>query len=164
MSWLDGTPITGPSQSLRDALWRTYAIALRPPERVARSSPTALMAATRSRLDRVEAETAPRDAPAWLDSQEAGALCHVHLRNFVRSDGNLNNMLVAGDLVRFVDFEDFGRGHWVCDLADIVEHARSRGVDERDWVEFFESFDPDDAQRTRFRSARKLQAIAWLSI
>jgi len=32
MSWIDGAPITGPSQALRDALRRMYAIALQPPE------------------------------------------------------------------------------------------------------------------------------------
>ncbi len=77
----------------------------------------------------------------------------------MRADGNLNNMLIEDNRVRFVDFEDCGRGHWALDVAEITEHPRSRGVSDREWVEFFESFGPEPADKQRFASARRLYAV-----
>lgn len=159
MSWCSGEPIVGPSDALRNALSAMYSLKLQPPSRVVRSAPSIALA-------RIESVSANLDVPprvsAWLRSDEAESLRHVHLRNFVRGDGNLNNMLIDGDRVRFVDFEDCGRGDWALDLAELIEHSRSRVVPDATWMEFFESFGPKEVGRHHFASARRLYAIFWL--
>ncbi len=161
MSWCPGTPIVGPSNELREALVAMYGIRLEPPVHVVRSAPSLI-------LDRCSSISSFGDLPAsaqtWLRSDEVESLRHVHLRQFVRGDGNLNNVLATERSVCILDFEDCGRGDWVLDIAEMTEHVRARVAPDRVWMDLFESFAPGPSDHERFASARRLYAVFWLAL
>lgn len=164
MSWCPGRPVNGPSGLLAEALTRLYSIVPPIDMPLARTSPSVALSNVRRWRDAVRDADVPPEADAWLVGPEAQDLRETPVTSFVRSDGKLDNILLSDEQLMLVDFEDCGRGDWVCDVADLVEHAHSRGVNDRDWLKFFDSFDPLPEERLRFRSARLLFAIGWMMV
>jgi Ser/Thr protein kinase RdoA (MazF antagonist) len=96
-------------------------------------------------------------ALAWFDGPDADHFRQPH-RDAVLGHGDPNpaNYLFDGQRVRIVDFEDAGRSDVALELATLVEHLGSRGLDAD---AFLARFDVDPG---RLRAARRLWAIFWL--
>ena len=82
---------------------------------------------------------------------------------FSRMDTSLGNCLWDGREMRFVDLEYGGWTDRIFDLAEQVEHVRSRGTPDAEWALFVEQFDLGPEERQRFLAAQRLMAFFWAS-
>jgi hypothetical protein len=62
-----------------------------------------------------------------------------------------------------VDLENAGWLDRAVDLADLVEHPRSRATPDLAWTDVVQRFALSPPERSRFEAARRLLAFFWLA-
>lgn len=80
-----------------------------------------------------------------------------------RGDPSLANLLWGGAHVTLLDFEYSGWTDPAYELADLVEHPRSRGTPNATWDAFVDRFALDLAAQARHSAARRMLALFWLA-
>ena len=83
---------------------------------------------------------------------------------FGRGDPNLANYLWDGVMVTAVDFEHAGWRDRAVELADLVEHVQARSTPPEGWVWLVERIGLDREELARFRAARRLFCLFWLTV
>jgi Phosphotransferase enzyme family len=140
------------------------------PFQMAVGQPSALLARTASVLDGPGFSTASachqeaaRRWRRWRSGPDPGRLLEPAPLVFSRGDPNLANCLWDGERIRVVDLEYAGWLDRAVDLADLVEHPRSRGTPDQAWTGLVERLILDQPERMRFDAARRLLAFSWLA-
>ena len=131
----------------------------------------------RAMLRRVRADWAAPDAAAnparqhdaqlwqsWAHGPDPETLLRPPTqRVFGRGDPSLANLLWNGTRVALLDFEYSGWTDPAYELADLVEHPRSRGTPDATWYAFVDRFALDPSAVIRHRAARRMLALFWLA-
>jgi Phosphotransferase enzyme family len=178
MAWLPGEPLAGQVITARHldgiaaALHRLHACL--PADVLAGVPPMpwlaegmanrmrSLTSGSRSPDDDAEVRFAFEIAGRWLDqsAEPAGQPAPV----FGQSDGNLDNFLWDGEVVRIVDFEDSGRSDRAFELAALVEHISFWHDADIEAALLLDRFDLTATQSARVLFFRRAFAIFWLYV
>lgn len=101
-------------------------------------------------------------AGAWLADVQREGLPRPGSDVFGRGDYNRSNFLRQGGRLLHLDFEDARRQERAFELAELVEHIKSRPTPDATWEDFAGAFDMKAAERARYLAARRLLATFWL--
>lgn len=95
-------------------------------------------------------------AQQWIASAELVAMLAGPRSIIGQGDPQVGNLLLDGDRLHLVDFEDAGPSDRCFELANFAEHLGTRGTGLDRLVERF------DVDRRRYRLCRRLIACFWL--
>lgn len=82
---------------------------------------------------------------------------------FGRGDPSLANALWDGAELTLLDFEYSGWTDPAYELADLIEHPRSRATPDSSWRDFTDRFGLSPGAQARHEAARRMLALFWLT-